>query len=452
VSDLVKVYVIDDDPSICQLFEEALKESYDVTSFQDGESGIKAIEESTPDVLLLDIMLPGKGGMEILEEVREKYPRIVVIMVTAYDDVETAVRAVKLGAHDYIAKPFDLEEVEVTIEKGLENRELREEVKQLRSFLEGDFQHSPLIGNSKQMEEVKQRIEKVVNTDTAVLIQGESGTGKEVVANSIHYNSSRSDQPFVAVNCAAIPSDLLESELFGHKKGAFTGAEEDKKGKIELADGGTLFLDEIGAMPFPMQAKMLRVLQDQQVMPVGGEEARQLDFRLISATSSNIEKMVEEDRFRRDLYYRINVFEIKLPPLRERKEDIALFCDYFLQEINKKVEKEIKDISPEARELLEAHDWPGNVRELRNALESAAVVAEDAVLRPEDFDLLKGPGRRSGNEQLVFEAGMSLAEAEEQLVKATLQKYDGNITRAAKELGVTRKTLRKKRDDYGIEV
>ncbi len=452
MSDLVKVYVIDDDPSICQLFEEALGDSYDVTSFQDGESGIEAIEESTPDVLLLDIMLPGKGGMEILEEVREKFPRVVVIMVTAYDDVDTAVRAVKLGAHDYIAKPFDLEEVEVTIEKGLENRELREEVKQLRSFLEGDYQHSPLIGESQAMEEVKQRIEKVVDTDTAVLIQGESGTGKEVVANTIHYNSSRSDQPFVAVNCAAIPSDLLESELFGHKKGAFTGAEEDKKGKIELADGGTLFLDEIGAMPLPMQAKMLRVLQDQQVMPVGGEEARQLDFRLISATSSEIEKMVEEERFRRDLYYRINVFEIKLPPLRKRKKDIPVFCNYFLQEISKKVEKEVNDISPEAMEILTSHDWPGNVRELRNALESAAVVAEEEVLQPGDFDLLKGSRERAAGEQSILEEGLSLQEAEEKLVEATLKRYDGNITRAAKELGITRKTLRKKRDDYGIEV
>lgn len=448
----VVVYVIDDDPSICQLLAEALRDKYEVETYQNGEKGMEAIEERPPDVLLLDLRLPEKGGMEILEEVREEFPELVVIMITANQEVSSAVKAIKLGADDYIVKPFDLEEIEVNIQKSLENKELKQEVKQLRSFLRGNFRHTPLLGESAAMQEVKDRIRKVVDAKTQVLIVGESGTGKEVVANTIHYNGPRREQPFVAVNCAAIPSDLLESELFGHKKGAFTGAEEDKKGKIELADGGTLFLDEIGAMPMEMQAKVLRVLQDQQVVPVGGEKARQLDFRLISATSSDLETMVTENEFRQDLYYRINVFKIELPPLRERKEDIPVFCDHFLKEISKKVEKELDGVSDSALDLLRAHDWPGNVRELRNVLESAAVVTENTELQPEDFDLFQELREESSKRSESIYAGMSLEDAEEKLIRKTLQEYEGNITKSAEALGITRKTLRKKRDEFSIEV
>ncbi len=451
LSDEITVYVIDDDPSICQLLSEALRDSYEVVTFQDGEEGMEALEDKPPEVLLLDLRLPGKGGMEILREVQEQFPEIVVIMITANQEVSSAVKAIKLGADDYIVKPFDLEEIKVHIEKNLENRELKEEVQQLHSFLSGNFRHTPLLGESEAMQRVKDRIKKVEDTKTQVLIQGESGTGKEVVANTIHYKGPRREQPFVAVNCAAIPSELLESELFGHKKGAFTGAEEDKKGKIELADGGTLFLDEIGAMPFEMQAKVLRVLQDQQVIPVGGEKARQLDFRLISATSSDIKSLVEEDKFREDLYYRINVFEINIPPLRKRKEDIPVFCDYFLKEISKKVEKEIEGVSNSALDLLMAHEWPGNVRELRNALESAAVVTENKELQPRDFDLFRETRESNGGKGESIYAGMSLDKAEKKLIKKTLREYDGNITKSAEALGITRKTLRSKRDKYQIE-
>ncbi|MFP4687343.1 MAG: sigma-54-dependent transcriptional regulator [bacterium] len=449
MADKVEIAVIDDDPSICELFTEAFKDKYAVRTYLDGQEGIEAIKKAAPDILILDLRLPGMGGMEILKKINEKWPEIEVIMVTAHKDIRSAVKAVKLGAYDYVSKPFDLEEIEVIIEKCLENRELKEEVKQLRLYLKGNFRHTPLIGKSPAMQRVQKRIEKVVNTDTHVLISGESGTGKEVVANTIHYRGPRREQPFVAVNCAAIPSNLLESELFGHKKGAFTGAEEDKKGKIELADKGTLFLDEIGAMPLEMQAKILRVLQDRQIMPVGGEHAREINFRLISATSARLMDMIENEQFREDLFYRINVYEINIPPLRERKEDIPVFCEFFLKEINKKGDHGVEGISDEAMQLLMNHDWPGNVRELRNALESAAVVSEDEQLEPEDFNLFQRKKSSQSNSE-DLNAGMSLEEAEKILIEKTLSENAGNITKSAEILGVTRKTLRNKKDKYGI--
>ncbi len=447
----IEVCVIDDDPSICELFNEALGEKYEVETFMEGEEGLKKVVEKNPDVLILDLRLPGKGGLEILEEVVEKCPEVQVIMVTAHQDVESAVRAVKLGAFDYVSKPFDLEEIEVIIQKSLENRELKEEVKQLRSYLRGDFKHTPLLGKSPEMKKIKNKIEKIVDKDTHVLIKGESGTGKEVVANTIHYQGPRSEHPFVAVNCAAIPPDLLESELFGHKKGAFTGAEEDKKGKIELADRGTLFLDEIGAMPLEMQAKILRVLQDKQIVPVGGETATQIDFRLISATSADLGKMIENDQFREDLFYRVNVFEIEIPPLRERKEDIPVFCEFFLEEINKKYDRSIKGLTDEAMELLKQHRWPGNVRELRNALESASVVSENDYLEPANFNLFRDFKSSAAGAGRTIRPGMSLDEAEKKLIEVTLKEYDDNLTRAAEVLGVTRKTLRNKKEKYKID-
>ncbi|MGM0380922.1 MAG: sigma-54-dependent transcriptional regulator [bacterium] len=451
MAEKINVCVIDDDPSICELFNEALGDKYEVDTYMDGAEGLQAVVQISPDVLILDLRLPGKGGLEILEEVVDKCPEVQVIMVTAHQDVESAVKAVKLGAFDYVSKPFDLKEIEVIIQKSLENRELKEEVKQLRSFLRGDFKHTPLLGSSSEMEKVKDKIEKVADKDTYVLIKGESGTGKEVVANTIHYEGPRSEQPFVAVNCAAIPSDLLESELFGHKKGAFTGAEEDKKGKIELADGGTLFLDEIGAMPLEMQAKILRVLQDKQIVPVGGEKARQIDFRLISATSADLGTMIENDQFREDLFYRINVFEIEIPPLRERKDDIPEFCDFFLEEINKKYDRNIKGLADEALQMLEEHEWPGNVRELRNALESAAVVSENDHLQPSDFNLFRDFKSGPDSSEKALQPGMSLDEAEKELIAVTLEEYDNNITRAADVLGVTRKTLRNKKEKYELD-
>lgn len=444
------IAVIDDDTSICELFSEALGESYDLDTYGDGKEGLEGIKEKPPDILILDVRLPGKGGLEILETVCEEWPHIQVIMVTAHKDVESAVKAMKLGAFDYVVKPFDLDEIQVVIDKALENQELKEEVRQLRSHLGGNYPHTPLIGESDPMQEVKDRIEKVVNTATSVLIRGESGTGKEVVANTIHYNSPRADEPFIAVNCAAIPESLLESELFGHEKGAFTGAEESKKGKVELADQGTLFLDEIGAMPLDMQAKLLRVLQDKKITPVGSEESRDIDFRLISATSANLEELIEKDEFREDLYYRINVFDIQMPPLSERPSDIPLLCEYFLEEINKKIDRTVEAVGDEAMELLQSHDWPGNVRELRNALESAAVVAEDAVLKPDDFNLYSNLNRNNQEKEEELQPGMSLEDAEKLLIEKTLKEFDGNITRSAEKLGITRKTLRNKRDKYEI--
>lgn len=444
------LYVIDDDASIRELFTEALSDDYEVKTFEDGQSGMEALEKELPDVLILDLRLPGKGGLEIIETIDEEWPELQVIMVTAHQDVQSAVKAMKFGAFDYIVKPFDLDEIEVVIERALENRELKEEVKNLRSHIEGNEVHTDLIGESAPMQEVKKQIDKIAGTESNVLIRGESGTGKEVVANLLHAKSSRSDHPFLALNCAAVPDKLLESELFGYEKGAFTGAEEDKKGKIELADKGTLFLDEIAAMHPEMQAKLLRVLESKRFIPVGSEEEVTVDFRLLSATSADIESRISDDQFREDLFYRINVITINLPPLRNRKSDIPQLCEYFLKEINHKMDRDIEGITDEGMDLLKDHDWPGNVRELRNALESAAVVGESTMLEPSDFNLAQlSPSEKVDGD--LIQPGMSLEEVEEALVEKTLNANDGNITKSAEQLGITRKTLRNKKEKYDLE-
>lgn len=444
------LFVIDDDSSIRELFAEALGDDYDLATYEDGQEGMEALEEELPDVLILDLRLPGKGGLEIMEEVHERWPDLQVIMVTAHQDVESAVQAMKYGAFDYVVKPFDLEEIEVVIERALENRELKQEVKDLRSHFDGQHVHTTLVGESEPMQRVKDRIEKVAATDSNVLVRGESGTGKEVVANLLHSKSDRRDYPFMALNCAAVPDKLLESELFGYEKGAFTGADTDKRGKIEMAEDGTLFLDEIAAMPPEMQAKLLRVLETKRFIPVGAEEEVSVDFRLISATSADIENRIADEEFREDLFYRINVVTIDLPLLRDRKEDIPLLCDYFLDEISRKVNRDIDEISEESMELLKDHDWPGNVRELRNALESAVVVGESDTLRPEDFNLARLPAASGGNGD-VIQPGMSLEDVESILVEKTLEANDGNITQSAEQLGITRKTLRNKKEKYGVD-
>ena len=445
------IYVIDDDPGICDLFSEALGEQYAVKTFSTGKEGLKEISESPPDILILDLRLPEKGGLDVLREVKDEYPGVEVVMVTAHKDVKSAVEAMKTGAYDYVVKPFDVQEIEVIIQKVLENRDLKKEVKQLRSHFRGNHPHTPLVGESQVMDKIREQISKVATTDTSVLVRGASGTGKEVVSNTIHHQSDRADAPFVAVNCAAIPENLLESELFGHKQGAFTGADQDKKGKVQLAEAGTLFLDEIGALPTDMQAKLLRVLQNREITPVGGEKPVTIDFRLICATSSDLEAMIEEDTFREDLFYRINVFEMNIPPLRERPRDIPPLCEFFLEEINKKLDRTVEGISDAALDQLRHYHWPGNVRELRNALESAAVVGETPVLKPEDFDLFSDRSRSSGDHSEI-QAGMSLEESEAILIEKTLNEFDGNITRSAEQLGITRKTLRSKKDKYGIEL
>ncbi|MFB6345000.1 MAG: sigma-54-dependent transcriptional regulator [bacterium] len=444
------VYVIDDDPSIRELFTEALGEEYELKTFEDGVSGTEAIDEDPPDVLILDLRLPGKGGLEILEEVCDKHEDVQVVMVTAHQDVESAVRAMKLGAFDYVVKPFNIDEINIVIEKTIENKQLEEEVEDLRSHMDGQHVYTPLIGDSEAIETVRKRVHKVASTDSNVVVRGESGSGKEVVANMLHRESNRADDPFIAVNCAAVPAKLLESELFGYEKGAFTGAESDKTGKIEMAHNGSLFLDEIAAMPLKMQSKLLRVIETKRLTPVGAEEERAIDFRLISATSADIEQRIEQSEFREDLYYRINVVTIDLPPLREHKSDIPDLVDYFLEEIDRKMERSVSGVSSDAMELLMEHDWPGNVRELRNALESAAVVGDSNQLKSEDFNL-GGRSEVSERNDGQLEAGMSLEEAEKILIEKTLEQNEGNITQSAEELGITRKTLRSKKEKYGLD-
>ncbi|MCX5851151.1 MAG: sigma-54 dependent transcriptional regulator [Deltaproteobacteria bacterium] len=442
------ILVVDDDTAHRTMLRTLLgRWGYKVIEADDGDSAISRVEERPYDLIMMDIRMMRVSGLEALVKIKTINPSIPIIIMTAYSSVETAVEALKNGAYDYLMKPLDFDELKISLERAMEHRRLREENLQLREQLGSQFDRRNIIGRSTAMEKLMETVLLVAASDVTVLITGESGTGKELIAGAIHYNSPRRDGPFVKINCAAITETLLESELFGHEKGSFTGADRKKEGKFRQADGGTLFLDEVSEMSLAMQVKLLRVVQEREVTRVGGDEVLAVDVRVITATNKNLEKEAADGRFRQDLYYRINVVSIEVPPLVERKEDIPLLAQHFLSVFSEKNQKKIKGFSPQAMDLMLKYDWPGNIRELMNVVERAVVLSRAEFLDDGDLSIHE----RGGNLP-VREAGesLSLEEVEKNTIVKTLERAGGNKSEAARLLGITRKTLRDKLKKYSI--
>jgi two-component system NtrC family response regulator len=444
-----KILVVDDDASLRRVLEYNLqKEGYEVQTASSGEEGMYLFGRIRPDLVITDMKMPGMDGLTLLRSLRQQSPETLVIMITAFGTVDMAVEAMKAGAYDYITKPFNRDELRLTVRKALQFNGLSEENRRLRSQLSDKADFRTIIGSSGEMGKVFQVIRKVADTEAAILITGESGTGKELVARSIHANSARRDAPFIAVNCAAIPRDLLESELFGHVKGAFTGAIRDRVGKFQSADGGTLFLDEIGELPLGLQPKLLRVLQEREVEPVGGTKAQRFDGRVIAATNLDIDKAVADGTFREDLFYRLAVIPIHLPPLRERRTDIPLLIRYFCS----KHGGEKVTFDKDALGALVAYPWPGNVRELENTVERLLIMRNNDVIERDELpEKLRGQ-RSSGNAIVKLpNEGYSLEQLERDVVVQALERNSWNQAAAARFLRIPRHTLIYRIEKYGIE-
>jgi DNA-binding NtrC family response regulator len=444
------ILLIDDDDSLRRVMEFSLTEAgYKVQAAASGEDGLRLFDKDAFDAVITDITMPGMGGMEVLARVRKRDEQLPVVVITAYGTIESAVEAMKNGAFDYITKPFNRDELRLTLGKALKMRRLEKENIELRAEVTDRHRFESIIGVSEKIRTVLDLAGRVAASDASVLITGESGTGKELLAKGIHYNSPRADGPFVAVNCAAIPENLIESELFGHVKGAFTGAVKDREGKFELAGGGTLFLDEIGDLRIDLQAKILRALQERQVDRVGGSHPIAVDARVIAATNKDIERAVKEGGFREDLYYRLSVITLHMPPLRERREDIPLLVSHFLKKFS--VDAELR-IAAEALLTMKTYGWPGNVRELENVIERASVLKRGEVITVADLpDKLKKEKADVGNIILNLpDEGISLEDLEKNLIIKALERNKGNQTRAADYLRITRPTLIYRMEKYGI--
>ncbi|MDF1580552.1 MAG: sigma-54 dependent transcriptional regulator [Desulfuromonadales bacterium] len=451
-----KILVVDDEQLIRWSLEQNLKkQGYEVTTAASGEEALKMVREDPPDLMLLDIQLPGMNGIEVLEKVKELEADVLVIMVTALGVLETAVKAMRLGAYDYVNKPFNLDELAIVIKKALETGELKREVAHLRSEQTKRYGKNNLVGSSRHMQNVMSMVDKVAKSDAStVLIQGESGTGKELIAKAIHYESSRADRPFMAINCAAVPETLLESELMGHEKGAFTDARNQKKGLFEISDGGTIFLDEIGDMELGMQAKLLRVLEERAFRRVGGVKDIQIDVRIVSATNKDLLKAIEEKTFRNDLYYRLQVIPIYLPPLRERKDDILTLVKHFIDYYNHEFGKSVKGVSKMAEKFLVEYAWPGNVRELKNIIERAIILESDETLMLEHLPQeiiakTSGGGGNLVNFRLPPE-GIDIEDVERELIRQALESSEGNQSKAAKKLTLGIDAFRYRMKKFGF--
>ncbi|HEY6199391.1 MAG TPA: sigma-54 dependent transcriptional regulator [Candidatus Binatia bacterium] len=472
-----KVLVVEDDKSVLAVLRGLLEEDgYWVRAVETGQRGRAELNENDFDVCLVDINLPDMDGIDLLKEVKESGSTASIIIMTARNTMNNAINAMKNGAFEYITKPFENEEISMQVKRALESRKLVQDFQQLKKEVRKSYEPGNMVGTSPAMQKVYKIIGQVANTDASILIQGESGTGKELVAKTIHYNSPRWNKPFTAVNCAAIPRELLESELFGHEKGSFTGALERRIGKFELAEDGTLFLDEVGDIPLELQTKLLRVLQEREYSRVGGRELLRANARILAATNQDLERGVREKRFREDLYFRLKVIPIYLPPLRERRGDIPQLVGYFIDKINREMGTRITGISPDALKLLEDHAWPGNVRELENALIRAAVLSPGAVLFPKDFTFHNNrPGEpppavdHLSLEEIIHHKledyfqrtkgvdvdnlySLVIERVERPLIELTLRKTGGNQIRAAEILGINRNTLRKKISELHIVV
>jgi len=441
------ILIVDDELSVRDsLMHWFRKDGFRVATAASAELALQALKQGPFDIVLLDIKMPGMDGMELQTRIRATNPRIVVIMMTAFASVDTAVRALKQGAFDYVTKPIDPDELSHLVARALKERRLEEENTQLRETIDELSTADFVIGESPAMHKVMELIRQVAETNATVMIRGESGTGKELVARTIHANSPRRYFPIVPINCGALPDSLLESELFGHERGAFTGAQFRRKGRFEMADGGTLFLDEIGSISAKMQVDLLRVLETSEVMRLGGSRPVTVDFRVICATNEDLEKLVADGRFRQDLFYRINVFCITLPALRERRSDIPTLARHFMGKLAMQMDKRVSDISPEAVAKLLAYDWPGNVRELANAIERAMVVSRHDAIRPGDLPFILAEGQAA-----AAPAGDSLADVEKAHIEVILGRTRWNITQAADILQIDRATLYNKIKRYGLQ-
>jgi DNA-binding NtrC family response regulator len=438
------VLVVDDEfsmrDSLVHWFE---KDGYRAGSAENAREALQRLEEERWDAVLLDIKMPGMDGLELQRRIREIDPELPVIMITAFASVESAVQALKEGAFDYVTKPIDPDELSHLVQRAVERRRLQRENVQLRQNVDQLVTPSEIVGASSNMSKVMELVQSVAPTDTTVLIRGESGTGKELIAQTIHANSPRRYFPIVPVNCGSVPESLLESELFGHEKGAFTGAQYRRKGKLEMADGGTLFLDEVGTISLPMQVNLLRVLETKEFPRVGGTKSVRVDFRVICATNQDLEQQVKDGTFREDLYFRLNVVTISLPPLRERREDIPLLAKHLMTKYARSMNRPFTGFDPAAMDLLVRYGWPGNVRELANAVERAMVVGRPPLVRPEDLPMRL-------NEKTRPPVGDTLADVEKAQIRIILERTGGNITRAAEILAIDRVTLYNKLKKYGL--
>ncbi len=461
---MYKILIVDDEKNMRWAIKRAFKnQPYDFLEAADGEEGIRVFEKEQPDLVLMDLKMQKMDGLTALEKMKtlekDMEKDIPVVMITAHGSAESAVEAMKHGALDYISKPFDVEELRIILQKALEFKGLQDKVNYLEEVLEMK-QGKPIIGKSEKMNDVLKMVHQVAKTDATVLILGESGTGKEIIADTIHRNSERRQGPYVKVNCGAIPENLLESELFGYEKGAFTGAVKRKIGKFQRGEGGTIFLDEIGELSLPMQVKILRVLQEREVEPVGGTETYTVDTRIITATNQNLYEKVQKKEFREDLYYRLNVFPIELPPLRERKEDIALLAKHFLQKYQQELGKKDVKISKEALEALMDYHWPGNIRELENIVERTLIISSNQIIDKKDLPpglITHGTSPSSDSEspgEVAFqlpEEGINLEALEKDLILQALERTEYNQTRAAKLLGISRHTLLYRMEKYHLK-
>ena len=448
-----RILVVDDDASLRRILELQLEEAgYEVRTARDPAEALARLEESTPALVLTDLKMPGASGLDLLRTLRARHPELTVIIITAFGSIETAVEAMKAGAYDYLTKPIDYEQLLLVVRRALERQSLIEQVELLRQKLDSKHGFDNIIGRSQALLRVLEVAARAARSDSVVLIRGETGTGKELLARAIHHNSRRRDQPFVVVNCGAIPRELLESELFGHVKGSFTGAVANKRGKVEAADGGTLFLDEIGELPLELQVKLLRLIQEGEIETVGAGAPRKVDVRIIAATHRSLEAMIEDGAFREDLYYRLAVIPLELPPLRERAEDIPELAQHLFQRAKQKHGRPELKLPPELLPYFSAYRWPGNVRQLENVIERLVVLTVGDTVTLDDLPELKTAEPRTG-EALHLELGpegISPENIEKELILRALRKFRWNQTQAARYLDISRRTLIYRMEKYNI--
>jgi two-component system response regulator HydG len=447
-----KILIVDDEPAHRQMIRAVLDaEGYAIDEAADGKEAVNCVRKRFYDLILMDIRMSKMSGTEALKEIKLINPGIAVIIMTAYASVSTAVEALKSGAYDYLTKPLDIDELKILVAKALHHQKLEEENINLKQILSSSFNFSSIIGRSSAMVKLLETVALVSPSEATVLITGESGTGKELIANAVHQNSPRKDQPFIKVNCAALPETLLESELFGHEKGAFTGALNRRQGRFQLAHRSSIFLDEISEMSQATQAKILRVLQEREFEPVGGTQTIRVDVRIIAATNKNLEEEIRSGRFREDLYYRLKVVTVESPPLRARREDIPLLAEFFLKRYAEKNRRLIKGFSPRAMDILIRHDWPGNVRELENLIERGVILVRGEIITPKELpeDLIPKDLMASTSSTDVI-PGRTLKEVEKEMILRTLDDAGWNRTHAAEILGISRRTLQLKLKEYGI--